>query len=424
MKITLLNTDDVLGGAGIAAYRIMNSLTSDDIQAEMLVLQKYSDDDKVHQLITTGYKKVGWLMRLAFEKGKLQFLQRDNSVRFSFSMANTGYHLSSHRLVKRADIIHLHWINNAMLSLSGIQQLLQLNKPVLWTLHDMWPFTGGCHISYECDNFQSGCGNCFYLKNPKSNDSSRKIHATKERIFQGADIKIVTVSNWLKKQAESSSLFKNKVIKVIPNAVDTEIFKPSGKIKNRINYNIDPAKKILLFVSSKIDHPIKGFEYFVEAMHQLYSTDENKELFECVVVGNFSRHQSINSYNIPFKTHHFDKVTKSEDLVNFYSLSDITLVTSKYESFSQVCAESMACATPVIAFSHSGPTDIIDHKVNGYLSEKDLVSDIVAGINWIIHNNLKGTVSRDARNKIVKNFHPSIVGAQYEELYRTIHEEE
>jgi len=154
-----------------------------------------------------------------------------------------GRNISRHPLVQEADIIHLHWVNFGMLSIQNIRQLLDTGKPVYWTLHDMWAFTGGCHHSGNCMNFQQSCGNCQeFMKQPGENDLSHQRWTQKFNAFQAPNLHIITCSDWLKNRAASSSILKNQRIESIPNAINTELFKPAEKQNAKRFLGLNPDK--------------------------------------------------------------------------------------------------------------------------------------------------------------------------------------
>ncbi|MGI9159333.1 MAG: hypothetical protein ACR2K1_06240 [Saprospiraceae bacterium] len=192
----------------MAAQRLRAALQSVGMQADFLTADQ------------AGAKWPFYAERLSF----LPF-ERDRSVRFSFSLANFGHDIRKHPLVQGADVLHLHWINQGFLSLQNIRQLATLGKPIVWTLHDMWAFTGGCHYSGACDHYQHGCGNCPFLRRPGSQDLSKTI-LDRKRVLFPKNIHFVTSSEWLCGVARSSALLQSYSVEAIAIPVDTDIFKP------------------------------------------------------------------------------------------------------------------------------------------------------------------------------------------------------
>ncbi len=420
MKVVIINKSDIVGGAAIGAYRICRALQTTNIQVTMLVQQSKLHHDYITASSTNTFQKTLDFLYFSLERFSFLFHEKDASVRFSFSTAQFGEDISKHQLVKNADIIHLHWINFGFLSIKTLQKLFALRKPIVWTLHDMWAFTGGCHHSYECSKFIKSCGNCFYLKNPNNNDLSHKVWKKKAKLFSNQALNVVSVSSWLSQQAKKSSLFTNKNHFVIHNAAD-EDFNAIEKHTARKKLNIDQDKNVILFGSAKINDSIKGFDYFVEALKILADKkeiDKNKVLI--LLFGNVKGDLSSQFSQIPFEYLHLGYISDKNQLMTIYSASTLTVVSSLYETFGQVIAESMICRTPVVAFNNSGPKDIIKHKENGYLAIYKSSEDICRGITWILYQSDYERISYNAEKYIKDNFSANNIAKKYVELYKSI----
>ncbi len=419
MKVLIISNNDTTGGAAIAAQRIAKSLIGKGIYAKMLVQKKNSDKEFVFTTTHSKYKKLLNFYRFAFERFVFFIVEKSKEVRFSFSMANTGEDISKHKLVKNADIIHIHWVNQGFISLKGISKILELNKPVIWTFHDMWPMTGGCHHSYSCDNFTDHCGNCFYIKKSRNYDLSFKVLSKKKKLFNLKNLSIVTVSNWLGQRTSQSSLFLNAPIHVIHNPIDTSIFRPVNKTEARQKLGISLDKKYILFGAMRIDDPIKGWDMFVKALELLCSNGGFKENTEILAFGRIKDDTKVFN-TCPLKINHFGTVSNTERLNYIYNSANLSVVSSYYETFSQVASESFCCGVPVVAFNNSGPKDIIDHKINGYLSQYKSIEDLASGINWLINEADSPTVSLKAREKVMNTFTEDIVAEKYINLYTSL----
>ena len=230
LKVVHLNASSA-GGAFVAAQRLSCAL---DLLPEV---------DSTHWVFEGGegdfflwaddWLKKKWAFALhALEKLDFLRFEREKAVRFAFSHGKTGVNVSSWEAIADADVIHLHWVNKGFIGLNGLEALLKLNKRVVWTCHDMWPFTGGCYHPRGCDYFQAGCGNCHYLKSPADGDLSRRVFSAKQRMYQshGGHLQFVTPSQWLKDQALKSGALTTNLrhgIQVIPNPIDTDYFYPA-----------------------------------------------------------------------------------------------------------------------------------------------------------------------------------------------------
>ena len=230
MKITILSTFDNFGGAAIAASRLNKALNNNGLSSNMLVQDRKGNLPNVESIAQNWFQKKLALLRFALDRYQFAFYEKNEDVRFIFSQVKIGVDIHNHPLVQQSDIVHLHWINFGFLSLNSLEKLFITNKPIVWTLHDMWVFTGGCHYSRECTNYERNCGNCVqFLKNPSENDLSHQVWERKKKIFSKANLTIVTCSEWLAQKARESSLLEDKTIISIPNPIDTDVFRPIEK---------------------------------------------------------------------------------------------------------------------------------------------------------------------------------------------------
>ena len=414
MKVILLNTSEQTGGAAIAANRLMKALIDNGIEAKTLVLKKQTDDENVISIQSSFLNRQLALMNFLWERWIIfvhNHFSRENL--FKVSIANTGFDVSGHPLVKAADIIHIHWINQGFLSLKGIKKLQQTGKPIVWTMHDMWACTGICHHAWKCERYTEQCGICAFLNSNKKNDLSHRVLQEKKNII-GTNIQIVTVSAWLKKLAEKSVLTKSLNISVIPNAIDISVFSPLNKKLARKKFSFSEEKKIILMGAAKLNDPIKGFDYLREALTLLKKEGKNLLL---VLFGQIKACDSFLS-GIDVEFVFMDLITDVSSIVQLYAAADVTVVPSNYETFGQTLIESMACGCPVVSFDNSGQTDIIDHKMNGYLAKYQDTEDLANGILWCLEN--CSALSIEARKKVEDCYSEKIVAEQYINLYKQL----
>lgn len=417
MKITLVNTYDTRGGAAIACKRLREALTANRIETSMLV-QEVSKD---HPGIFT--KNKGFIYTL---QGRFRFyldtffftlFEASSRFRFAFSAAITGTDISRHPLIRNADIIHLHWINQGFLSLRDIRKLTTLQKPVVWTLHDMWPFTGGCFHSGTCMNFTGKCGNCFFLKAPHENDLSHRVWKRKEEAFRKLDLHVVTCSNWLANRAKQSSLFGFRSVAVIPNPIDTSVFKPSDRAAARRQLELPQNKFIISMSAFKPLNEKKGFEYLRKALEKLVlSRPELKDNLLILVIGYVP---GESPFTLPIEYRITSYIHNEEEMAAYYNASDLFILPSLEENLPNTIMEALACGVPALAFDTGGIKDLIDHQVNGYLAEFGSVEDLANGILWI--KNAPGEqLARQARAKVLGNYTYEIVTRQYAALYKNL----
>ncbi|HAL82497.1 MAG TPA: glycosyl transferase family 1 [Mucilaginibacter sp.] len=294
------------------------------------------------------------------------FKAKDRSVRFAFSTAGTGTDISRQASVLNADILHLHWTNSGYLSINNLKKLFETGKPVVWTLHDMWAFTGGCHYAGDCGHFVNECGNCWMLRDSGDNDISSSGWLRKSGMLKSAkNIVFVTCSHWLADVARTSSLLKDFRIETIPNPIDTAVFSPKDKNAAKLKWNISPKAKIILFGAANILDRRKGITYLVEALHHLKSDYPDVEDVEIVI---FGKNKSFDVNQLPFKVHELNVITSQNDLAELYSLADVFVTPAIEDNLPNTIMESLACGTPVVAFNTGGIPDMVEHQQNGYLA--------------------------------------------------------
>ena len=394
LKIVHINTSDIRGGAAIAAHRLHRTLLRNNIDSKMLVMKKDSDEKEVIKTKDNSFEKhILSKIRVLFRKAILyRYRNRKDII---FSPAKFGLDITKNKVVQEADVIHLHWVVGGYLSLNSLDKLFSLNKKIVWTLHDMWTFTGGCHYSNTCNKYIDSCGECPILNSNKKNDLSRKIFERKSEIYQERDIKIIACSDWLGECAKKSNLLKNKNVNIIPNVLDENVFKHIDQNIAKVILNLDKNKKYILFgaINSTGDDR-KGWKYLKEALNII---DKNNSLsnneVELLVFGS-SYSENIDS--LPFKVQFLGRLYDEYSLSLVYNASDVFVGPSLEEAFGQTFNESIFCGTPAISFEGTGTEDIIDHRVNGYLAEHKSSEDLAKGIVWSLNNLQNANIKNDS----------------------------
>jgi glycosyltransferase involved in cell wall biosynthesis len=397
MKILLLNTYPH-GGAGAACRRLQAALQESGHEVNMLTAEDLG-------------------RRWPFYAERLSFLpfEHDKSVRFSFSLANFGTDLSKHPLVQAADVIHLHWINQGFLSLQGIQALAALGKPIVWTLHDMWAFTGGCHYSRGCTGYLKACGNCPYLRFQGPNDLSHRIWARKLQLYP-PNIQFVTCSGWLRDVALSSSLLSAYPVKAIPNPIDTNVFKPATDTERstfRRELNIAPESRVLLFVAMKVSETRKGFHFLQEAL-QLLKQQEPARPIEIVVMGK-STPEALAT--LPYPVHALGMVAGAPALARVYGMADVFVIPSLEDNLPNTVMESLACGTPVAGFNTGGIPEMVDDGVCGFIAPQGDSVALAQAIARVLDAD-QASMRIATREKVVKAYSNKVVAVQYAALYQ------
>ncbi|EEQ3641485.1 glycosyltransferase [Escherichia coli] len=410
MKILILSHSDILGGASIAAYRLHRALLNNNINSTMMVRIKKTDDFTV----------IG-------PKGNLEKVL--NKIRSplggyinSLSKTCTSGYRSGNWLpsgwVKRInemdiDIVHIHWVGAETLS---IEDIGKIKKPVIWTLHDMWPFCGTEH--YASDTPKSRWRNNYIKESLFSClDLERIVWKRKKRSWSN-DISIVSPSSWLFKCAKDSSLFSRNHHFLIPNALDLTVFKPLEKHYCRKILNIDADKKIILFGAiGGVKDERKGYDLLIKALELIVKND-NITNIQCLVFGQSIPEQKIDlPVDIKWLGHIHDNITLSL----MYNAANVMVVPSRQDNLPQTATEAQACGCPVVAFDCTGFPDIIAHKITGYLAKPYDFVDLARGISWVIDNREReDNLSKNAVKKAQDNWSEEKVASEYIKLYENI----
>ena len=410
MKILIINTSDIQGGAARAAYRLHKSLLVQNIDSQMLVQNKSSDDFTVIADTSKISRAINKL-RPTLDSIPIRFYKERTKTLFSPSWFGFNNIVDKINEIN-PDIVHLHWICGSMIK---IEDLVRIKAPIVWSLHDNWAFTGGCHIMWKCEKYKNNCGSCPRLGSENENDLSRKIFNRKQKTFSKiSNMTIIGLSEWLNECSKNSRLLKDKKHINLPNPIDTNIFKPFDKEKSRELWSLTKDKKLILFGANSATSDInKGFKELSEAMKKLNKNDN----IEFVVFGSSTPKVS---QNFGFKTHYLGHLHDDVSLVTLYSAVDVMVVPSLQENLSNAIMESLACRTPVVGFDIGGNSDMVEHKVNGYLAKPFDTSDLSNGIEWILNNENYDELCQDAREKVLREFDSKLVAKKYIELYNSI----
>ncbi len=412
MNVLILNTFDNQGGAAIATYRLHRGLRSIGINSHLLVQGKKTDDYSVIGPVTK-WQKVLAILRPYLDGVATYFYSKRQKVLFSSAWFLEK--LASKVVKLQPDIVHLFWMNGGFLR---IETLKKFKQPIVWTLHDMWPFTGGCHYDDECGKFQQSCGNCPVLNSGHERDLSRRILERKRKSWENVPIVVVATSHWLADMARSSSIFRDQRIEVIPNAIDTEIYKPGNKVAARAAYNFPQDKHLILFSAfSATSDKRKGNQFLVLALEKISQAGWGSKT-ELVIIG---ASKPDSPPDMGMKVHYMGHLHDEISQVLLYSAVDVVVAPSMQENLSNTVMESLACGTPAVAFDIGGMPDMIDHQINGYLATPFEPNDLASGIIWVLENESRhDMLSQRARQTVEERYALKTVANRYLALYRSI----
>jgi glycosyltransferase involved in cell wall biosynthesis len=410
MRILIVNSFDLSGGAARAASRLHVALLQRGLKSQMLSIKKSSDD----YTIICGNSKIEKLKSTLsiYADNLLTKLYKSRSKSL-FSPTLLSFNNIVDKINKiNPDIVHFHWINAGMIAISEIDKI---EAPIVWSLHDMWAFTGGCHYSDKCVRYNVACGNCPILGSNKLNDLSFKIFKRKQKMFSiKKDITIVGLSKWIFELSKNSQLLKFKNHVNLPNPIDTKIFKPHDKKNSRSIWNLSEDKKYILFgAMGATSDQRKGFKELNEALSKM----KKSENIELLVFGSTKPQDST---DFGFVTHYLGSLSDDISLVTLYNAADIMVVPSLQENLSNTIMESLSCGTPIVGFNIGGNSDLIEHKKNGYLAYPEDSNDLLKGIEWVLNNKEYNQLCLNSRKKVLKEFDSIIVCKRYLDLYKSI----
>lgn len=420
MKVLLCNTTDISGGAARAAYRLLTGLKKAGVNARMLVMDKKSTDKSVlkvsdyhddYNILERNIRKI--IRKILVKIRNRKWNRYPNRLKvLSHDITFSGLNNTLSKI--DIDILHLHWVEGDFINYKDLQNI---SKPIIWTIHGCFPFTGICHYFENCDRYKTQCGNCPILKSGIEKDFSSEMFLQKIKRYKPLDLHIVSPSKWLAERAKESALLGDRPIHVIPNGIDTERFKSVSKAIARKALRIDEHKKMILFggVSAKTDER-KGYLHLQKAMKVLEEHYESGDV-ELLIFGVSVLEEEDENY---FTTTYLDYISNDRLLVLAYSAADVMVLPSKFENLPNTIMESLACGTPVAAFNIGGNPDMIDHKKNGYLAIPYEPKDLAEGIKWCLENNDDDLLSSNARRKVLDKFTLEAISKQYISLYKSL----
>ena len=405
MKILHLVSGPISEGAARGAYWLHRGLVGLGVDSFLLNNSREQYQDvSVASLADTSARKIKSML-LPQLGGAPKYFYRKRKP-WIFNTGFEGFDFTKHPHFEAADVIHLHWING----LVAMRTLRKIGKPIIWTLRDMWPFTGGCHYSMECNRYELGCGQCPQLGSSYTRDLSRLVVSNKRRSLP-KDMRIVGVSDWLSDCARRSTLFQEFQIQTISNNIHSEEYFPVESEKARDVLGLPKNKKIVLIGAKSVDDFYKGFDLLIAALSQVKTENIHVVLF------GLSSPEIVASMPFPLTELGFLSDTISLRLA--YSAADVFIAPSRMDAFPKTPAESMACGTPVVCFDATGLADIVEHKVTGIKATPFDALDLARGVDWVL--SLSPTrqqqIRAQSRERAKSQFDSKVIAAQYLKVY-------
>lgn len=401
LKVLHICTADS-GGAGNAAIRLHLGLISQGIDSKFLCLNKKTIDvpevyrhsklpkPRLHERIL---KRKGFL--LSEREKNLKVLKKNKGNFEIFSFPNTDYFVEEHFLVKEADIINLHWISYFI----NIKTFFKnVRKPIVWTLHDMNPFQGGFH--YKSDSYRNR--NTF-------RELEENLIEIKRVAMNESNISVVGLSKWLLNESKKCHIFKNRSHYLIPNGIDTQIFKPHNKEFAKEVFNIPIDSKVILFVSQSTSNYRKGFDLLIESLRHLQTK------YYLLAIGRINSNEDIEDI------HAVGHVSDSRMMSLLYSAADVFVIPSREDNLPNTVLEAMSCGTPVVGFSIGGIPDMVIDGETGLLADPENSIDLSNKIEKLLSEpSLRNEMSLKARKCILENYTLEIQANKYIASYKEI----
>ena len=413
MRVLIVNTSEKTGGAAVASKRLVDALNNNGIKAKMLVRDKETDDITTVELRHSPWHQWHFLWERWCVFCNLHFSHKNL---FAIDIANSGTDITSLREFQEADLIHLNWVNQGMLSLSSIRHILDSGKPVVWTMHDLWPASSICHYAGECDHYQRKCGNCPLLPGGGSpHDLSYKVWKKKKAILSSRNIMFVACSRWLESQAKESSLLVGQKITSIPNAIDTHMFRPMDKAEARVRAGLPEQGKIILFVSQRVTDERKGMKYLVESVRIL--VEKHPEMRDDTSVAILGGHSEDLEDQLALPVYPLGYVSDERRIVDIYNSADVFVLPSLQDNLPNTIMEASACGVPCVAFNTGGIPEMISHKHTGYVAEHANADDLAAGLQWALCEADTETIKDNAVKRVAQNYSQHAVAMKYIEAY-------
>jgi glycosyltransferase involved in cell wall biosynthesis len=408
MKIIHISTSNQGGGASRAVTRIHKSLKSVKCNSIIWVNDKKGDDydvispkKPIHKLII--------LIKIFVSKSLVSLLKTSNSILHSPQIFSSSWV----KLINEsnADLIHLHWFQHEMLSIADISKI---KKPIVWTLHDMWPFCGAEHISYD-NRWKEG-----YKKNNRPIDESgfdlnRWVWKRKKKYWKNP-VQLIATSRWMEETVSESFLMKNWPVETIPNPLDLNIWKPMDQFQARDCFNLPKNVPLILFGAiAGTSEFHKGYDLLESAIKFISSSSKLKDAH--LVVFGQSEPQTASKLKIPII--YLGHLNDDQSLRAAYSSCNLLVVPSRIESFAQTASEAQACGVPVVAFNVTGLKTTVLHKISGYLAKPFEIKDLANGIIWTL-NQGNDILQKKARDSALKRFSYQKIGERHKILYNKV----
>jgi glycosyltransferase involved in cell wall biosynthesis len=399
VKVLLINHSDVIGGAAIAAFRLHSGLLQRNIDSRILVGFPSISSERIEIIPQKSF----------LEKSLLKIT---NNLGLNYIGILNSFNIYKHNLASSADIINLHNIHGGYFNYLALPSLAK-RKPLVFTLHDMWSFTGGCFYSYDCSRWQTGCGKC--VQKTKGVDATRLEWMLKNWSYHHSNMAIVCPSTWLTEKARESMLGKFSVHH-IPNGLDTNIYKPMESDLCRKVLGIPKEKKVLLFAAQHLNDSRKGGDFLFSSLKML-----PKKLKSEILLLTFGMNGKNIAHTLGMETINLGYIAGDILKAIVFSAADLFLFPTRSDNLPLVLQESMACGIPMVSVKIGGVPDLVRPGITGYLADSKDKNDFLRGIVLLLEDksNME-KMSRNCREIAVREFSLDLMAQRYISLYQKL----
>lgn len=363
-----ISTTDNLGGSGRSAYRVHKGLKQLGVLSRMLVGVKVTNDDDIQTISRNWMRKADRLFDRALGRLSLQYLFYPSS-----------FHLLRHEWFQESDLVQLYNTHGNYFSHTALP-LISRRRPVVWRLSDMWPMTGHCAYSFDCDRWRTGCGSCPILSDPPElyRDTTAMLWRVKRWTYERSRITIVAPSKWIAGLAAQSPLLSRFKIQVIPNGLDIDVFKPTPREEARRSLGLSSNEKVILFAAQSLKDPRKGARLMQTALGRLA---ENENDLTLLLLG-----KSGEDLELPrsVRVKILGSIDDDRELARIYSAADVFVLPTLAENLPNGALESMACGTPPVTFDVGGCREAVRHMETGYLATYADATDLAHGLHLLL----------------------------------------
>ena len=412
-KVVLVNHCDTLGEASIATFRLMQALRREGVDARMVVFTRISNEENISMVGS----RISRGVRYALERLQLFIYSgfSDKNI-FSISTGRFAHNVHNHPWIKEADIVCINWVSQGLMNLKGIKTLHKMGKHIVWTMFDMWAFTGICHNSFECDYYKDQCGNCMYLKGGgHPDDLSHRIWEKKMKLYPEIPITFVAQTKWLELKARSSSLLRNKPVMTINSAIPVDwYYSSSEQYISTLITDLKPNR--ILIGATLLDGQGRGLEYTIDALNYVFDNyPEIANNTAAYFFGDLNNPTVLDSLRMSHRW--FGRINDQKILRYLFGTSKVIMSTSVNDDMPVTMVEGMAGGAIPVFFGGEGREHLVTHLENGYAARPRDIVDLAKGLLWAFQSD----ISRDALHDYAESrFSPKAVARKYIDLFAQI----